>query len=91
MGARYKLSQAFIKSCNPGKYNDGAGLWLHKREGGNGQWFFRYTLFGQRKETGLGGLNNVGLATARKKADHATNNLNLCFLVKLLMIITFSV
>ena len=31
MGARYKLSQAFIKSCGPGKYNDGAGLWLHKR------------------------------------------------------------
>jgi len=71
MGARYKLSQAFIKSCSPGKYNDGAGLWLHKRAGGGGQWFFRYTLFGQRKETGLGGLNNVCLSTARKKADHA--------------------
>ena len=71
MGARYKLSQAFIKSCSPGKYNDGAGLWLHKRAGGGGQWFFRYTLFGHRKETGLGGLNNVGLATARKRADHA--------------------
>jgi len=33
MGARYKLSQVFIKSCSPGKYNDGAGLWLHKRAG----------------------------------------------------------
>ena len=71
MGARYKLSQAFIKSCSPGKYNDGAGLWLHKRVEGGGQWFFRYTLFGKRKETGIGGLNNVGLATARKRADHA--------------------
>jgi integrase len=71
MGARYKLSQAFIKSCSPGKYNDGAGLWLHKRAEGGGQWFFRYTFCGHRKETGLGGLNNVGLATARKKAEHA--------------------
>ena len=33
MGARTKLSQAFIKASSPGKYNDGGGLWLHKRAG----------------------------------------------------------
>ncbi|MCK0172525.1 integrase arm-type DNA-binding domain-containing protein [Aliiroseovarius sp. S1123] len=69
MGVRYKLTATQIKHLRPGKYNDGGGLWLHKREGGAGQWFLRVTVHGRRREMGLGGLYDVSLAEAREEAD----------------------
>lgn len=69
MGVRNKLTVTQIKSLGPGKYNDGGGLWLHKRDGGAGQWFLRVTVHGRRREMGLGGLYNVSLAEAREEAD----------------------
>ena len=70
MGARNKLTALQIKHFGPGKYNDGAGLWLHKRKDGGGQWFLRVTIHGRRREMGLGGLYDVSLAEARDEADH---------------------
>ncbi len=66
----YKLSSAFVKSAPHGKYNDGSGLWLIKRADGGGQWVLRVSLFGQRREMGLGGINQVSLKEARDLASN---------------------
>jgi hypothetical protein len=63
-----KLSAAQVKSCAPGKYADGGGLWLHKREDGGAQWFLRVTVHGRRREMGLGALRDVSLKEARETA-----------------------
>lgn len=39
-----------------------------KREDGGGQWVLRYTIFGRRREMGLGGLASVSLKDAREIA-----------------------
>ncbi|TDE35575.1 Arm DNA-binding domain-containing protein [Antarcticimicrobium sediminis] len=69
MRARNRLSAAFVKKAPIGKWNDGAGLWLVKREDGGAQWVLRVTVHGRRREMGLGGLPGVGLAEAHKAAD----------------------
>ena len=66
---KYKLSSNFVKTAPPGKYCDGAGLWLLKRKNGGGQWVLRLTIHGKRREMGLGGINFVSLKEAREKAD----------------------
>jgi len=71
MAPRDRLSAAFIKTAKPDKYCDGAGLWLHKREDGGGQWFFRFGNHGRRREMGLGGLHKVSLKHARQLAEAA--------------------
>lgn len=63
-----KLSAAQVKSLGPGKYSDGGGLWLHKREDGGAQWFLRVTAHGRRREMGLGALRDVSLKEARETA-----------------------
>lgn len=63
------LTALFIKSAPPGKHEDGHGLRLIKREDGGGQWVFRYTIYGRRREMGLGGLKALSLKDAR---DHAS-------------------
>jgi integrase len=63
-----KLSAAKVKSLGPGKYSDGGGLWLHKREDGGAQWFLRVTVHGRRREMGLGALRDVSLREARETA-----------------------
>lgn len=64
-----KLSALAVKNAAPGKYADGGGLWLHKREGGAGQWFFRFTIYGRRREMGLGSIVEVSLKDAREAAE----------------------
>ena len=59
MTIKHRLTFAFIKAAAPGKYNDGSGLWLHKRRDGGAQWFLRVTVHGGRKEMGLGGYPDV--------------------------------
>lgn len=66
----YKLSATAIKSLPVGKYNDGAGLWLFKRSLDSGQWVLRVTVFGRRREMGLGSLRTVSLKQARESASH---------------------
>jgi len=52
-----------------GKYCDGAGLWLIVRDDGGAQWVLRVTVHGRRREMGLGGYPEIGLAKARDLAD----------------------
>jgi hypothetical protein len=54
-------------ATQPGMYPDGAGLYLRVARGGK-SWVLRYMLDGNAREMGLGGLEKVGLADARKKA-----------------------
>ncbi len=62
-----ELNALFVKNAPPGKYEDGNGLRLVKRVDGGGQWVFRYTVLGRRREMGIGGLTAVSLKDAR---DH---------------------
>lgn len=66
-----RLTPMAVNAAKPGKYNDGAGLWLHKRPDGGGQWFLRVTIHGRRREMGLGPLQHVTLKEARAAADQA--------------------
>ncbi|HSF91896.1 MAG TPA: integrase arm-type DNA-binding domain-containing protein [Paracoccaceae bacterium] len=68
MRASNKLSAAQIRALPPGKYNDGAGVWLVKRDDGGGQWVLRVTVYGRRREMGLGGIGEVTLREAREEA-----------------------
>ena len=63
-----KLSAVFVRSAPPGKHEDGLGLRLIKRKDGGGQWVFRYTIHGRRREMGLGGLSALSLKDAREVA-----------------------
>lgn len=70
MRALYKLTAAEVKNAEPGtKRSDGGGLWLHKRKDGGAQWFLRVTVFGNRREMGLGSTQDVTLKEARVLAD----------------------
>jgi len=67
--ARNKLSAVTVKNASAGKYSDGAGLWLFKRDDGGSQWVLRYTIHGRRREMGLGAAGDVSLKEARDVAD----------------------
>jgi integrase len=67
--SRNRLTAAFVKNAPPGKFPDGAGLWLVSREDGGAQWMLRITVHGRRREMGLGGYPKIGLADARVVAD----------------------
>ena len=67
--ARHKLTTAQVRNLPPGKFNDGGGLWLHRRDDGGAQWFLRVTVHGRRREMGLGSIDDVSLADARRDAD----------------------
>jgi integrase len=64
-----RLTASQVKAATPGKYADGGGLWLHKRDDGGGQWFLRVTIHGRRREMGLGSISEVSLKEARETAD----------------------
>ncbi|WP_156306604.1 Arm DNA-binding domain-containing protein [Novosphingobium sp. AAP1] len=67
------LSHIAARNAPPGRYGDGAGLWLHKRERARGKWVLRYFLKGRRREMGLGPWPDVSIADARAAArKHAT-------------------
>ncbi|QEE09440.1 prophage integrase IntA [Bartonella kosoyi] len=63
-----RLNARSVATLGVGKYNDGAGLLLHKRKDGGVQWILRYTLHGRRREMGLGALRDVSLKQARELA-----------------------
>ena len=60
---------AEVKALPPEKHCDGEGLWLFKAPNGRARWYFRFTLFGRQRETGLGRYPLISLAEARKKAE----------------------
>ncbi|UNE54949.1 tyrosine-type recombinase/integrase [Bartonella machadoae] len=63
-----RLNARAVATLGAGKYNDGAGLVLHKRKDGGAQWIYRYTIHGRRREMGLGALRDVSLKQARELA-----------------------
>jgi integrase len=69
MPALNKQTAVKVASAAPGKYSDGGGLWLHKRDDGGAQWVLRVTVYGRRREMGLGRLEDVSLKSARAMAD----------------------
>lgn len=69
MPALNKLTAIKVKTASPGKYNDGGGLWLHKRADGGAQWFLRVQIHGRRREMGLGSVSEVSLKEARETAE----------------------
>jgi len=62
------LKETDINKLPIGKHCDGAGLWLVKRDTGGAQWVLRVTVFGKRREMGLGGWPDISLKDARSKA-----------------------
>ncbi|SCW39281.1 Integrase [Rhizobium mongolense subsp. loessense] len=63
-----KLTALSVKKLAAGKYADGGGLWLHKRDDGGGQWVLRVTVHGRRREMGLGSAAEVSLKDVRDEA-----------------------
>jgi hypothetical protein len=66
-----KLSAREVTAAGVGKHGDGGGLWLRVRANGSRAWVFRYTRNGRVREAGLGPLESVPLADARKLAQEA--------------------
>ncbi|OWJ83184.1 site-specific integrase [Haematobacter massiliensis] len=67
--ASNRLSAKGAAALAPGKYADGAGLWLFKDEASRGKWVLRVTVHGKRREMGLGAFPAVSLAEARRSAE----------------------
>lgn len=72
-GVRHKLNRNLVKGLNePGRYNDGGGLYLMIRKSGLKTWIFRYMIDGRSRDMGLGTLSQLNdIDTARKAADAA--------------------
>ena len=64
-----QLTAAKVKAvAEPGRYGDGAGLYLNVAPGGSKSWVQRIVVAGRRRDIGLGGYPTVGLAEARSLA-----------------------
>ena len=64
-----KLTAAKVRELNtPGKYHDQHGLILRVAPGGSKQWLWRGTVFGRRRDLGLGSVVYVTLREARDQA-----------------------
>jgi integrase len=53
----------------PGRYGDGGGLFLEVGANGSASWLVRMQKAGKRRDFGLGSLDKVSLADARKARD----------------------
>ncbi len=61
-----KLTAKAVNALNkPGRYSDGAGLYLSVRPGGSRQWVFLFRDKGRLREMGFGSVDMVSLARAR--------------------------
>ena len=64
------LSATRVKALKePGRYFDGGGLPLYISKAGRKSWVLRITVYGRRRDIGLGGYPSVSLALAREKAS----------------------
>ena len=64
------LTNLFIKSAKKGRYSDNLNnLYLQVTATGLKSWLFRYSIYGARREMGLGRIENLSLSDARKKAS----------------------
>jgi integrase len=69
------LTQMSARALEPGKYADGQGLWLVKRDKLFGKWMLRLVIGGTRREMGLGRWPDVSIAEARGRAAEARKTL----------------
>jgi integrase len=70
----HRLSDRTVKTTLPGKYCDGAGLYLVVAQGATGtnrNWMFRYGVGDRQRWHGLGAYPLVSLQQARQKAADA--------------------
>ena len=65
-----KLQPIKLQNEPSGKYGDGGGLWLHKRDKDHGKWVLLFRIYGKRREMGLGSYPDVSLKEARESAHH---------------------
>jgi integrase len=76
-GKLHKLSARTVAALTrPGRHSDGGGLYLfisRDSEALRRRWVFRFTWAGKAREMGLGPVNGVSLAEARKLATAARN------------------
>lgn len=63
-----KLNPMKIKAAPAGRLSDGGGLYLDKTAT-SAKWIWRYVIAGQKREMGLGALDQVTLAAARRDRD----------------------
>jgi len=70
-----KLTARAAATSKPGRYGDGAGLYLVVSESGARKWVFRFSFAGKVTEMGLGSADAVTLAEARDKALEARRTL----------------
>jgi hypothetical protein len=70
-GALHKLSAVKLKVSEPGKYEDGGGLRFVHRPDGSKAWTLRFTVYGRRREMGLGPYPAISLKIARDMAAEA--------------------
>lgn len=64
-----RLSARGVQAISePGRYNDGDGLYLVVDENRNKRWIYRYRFRGSRTDIGLGSLRDISLAKAREIA-----------------------
>ncbi len=73
-----KLKAIQVKNLkNPGRYNDGGGLYLYVKAPDRRYWIFRYRdrVTGKHRDKGLGPLDDVSLKMARDKARSCRNSL----------------
>ena len=70
------LNAEFVASVStPGRYHDGAGLYLMVTDGGK-SWLYRYTLRAGTREMGLGSVAAFPLPAARKRARAARQQIS---------------
>ena len=68
-GTSMTLSATRAKALKePGRYSDGGDLPLYIGKAGRKSWVLRITVYGRRRDIGLGGYPSVSLALACKKA-----------------------
>ena len=70
-GGKQKLTARAAATTKPGRFGDGAGLYLVVSPRGARKWVYRFTFGGKVTETGLGSADTVSLAEARDKARDA--------------------
>ena len=64
-----RLTAVEVKGIDhKGMYHDGGGLYLQVSAAGTKSWIYRFTLDGRAREMGLGPLNAISVAEARKRA-----------------------
>ena len=64
-----RLSAVEVKGIDAkGMYHDGGGLYLQVNAAGAKSWIYRFMLDGRPREMGLGPLNVISLAEARRRA-----------------------